>query len=107
MAIQRRIGPVLRRLKMASGLSYEDLGRILGKTRASVAGLCHDDANPRWITLVAFLEALGLSLADLAGEVEDPGGLRKKIEAIEKQVEELSRPRPPLALRGRKRDTDG
>lgn len=82
---------------MESGLSYEDLGRILGKTRASVAGLCHDEANPRWNTLVDFLEALGLSLADLAKEIEDPGGMAQKLEAIERQVRELLR--TPLALR--------
>lgn len=47
----------------------------------------------------SFQALRGLSLADLAEEIEDPGGMAKKLEAIERQVRELLRPRPPMALR--------
>lgn len=106
MPVPRRIGPALRRLKEASGLSYEDLGEILGKKRTTVATLCENNSNPQWGSIADFLNALELSVSDLAEEIRDPGGLRKTVAELQRQVEELTRPGPPLVLRGLKRDID-
>jgi len=104
MPVPRRIGPALRRLKEAAGLSYEDLGVLLGKKRTTVAMLCTDLANPQWSSIADFLNAMDLTVADLAEEIQAPGGLKKTVGELQRRVDELTRPRPPLALRD---DEDG
>jgi len=66
-----RIGPFLLQLKTDSGLTYDRIAAKMPRGRATtVRDMCQKGANPKWETIAAFLNALGLTVQDLASHAQ-------------------------------------
>nr|WP_282599953.1 XRE family transcriptional regulator [Patulibacter sp. SYSU D01012] len=63
----------MRRLRLARGLSLVDLGRAAGVAKGTLTALEGGRGNPTVETLQALSRALGATLADLVGDVPEPG----------------------------------
>jgi transcriptional regulator with XRE-family HTH domain len=61
----------LRRLRHERGSTQEDLAHSAGLTVAALARIERGQASPRWTTVRRIIGALEISLAELAGEVEN------------------------------------
>ena len=72
-------GPGLKRLRQRLRLQQGAVGEKLNVVRAAVSRLERDDSNPRFSSVVNFLEALGLSLHDLADEL----GHTRKVDPLD------------------------
>lgn len=82
-------GPRLRELRVAAGLSREDLAQKAGMKVAGIANLEQGRTNPAWETVVALCAALGCgcdAFLQPPGSVEVPG--RGRPVKIEEKVEE-------------------
>jgi predicted transcriptional regulator len=61
----------LRRLRRDNGRTQEDLAQVAGITVAALARIERGTSNPRWTTVRCIVDALEISLADLATAVEN------------------------------------
>jgi transcriptional regulator with XRE-family HTH domain len=59
------------RLRESRGLSEAQLAELVGLERAYIPAVELGEIDLRWHTLMTFLRALGISLGDLAAELED------------------------------------
>jgi predicted transcriptional regulator len=61
----------LRQLRHDNGRTQEDVAYIAGITVAALARIERGTSNPRWTTVRCIIDALEISLADLAIAVEN------------------------------------
>ena len=61
----------LRRLRHERGSTQEDLAHHAGLTVGALARIERGQANPSWTTVKRIIDALEVSLAELAGEVQN------------------------------------
>jgi transcriptional regulator with XRE-family HTH domain len=62
----------VRRLRRERGETQEDLAHRAGLTVAAFARIERGNANPTWTTVRRIAEALGITLATLGEQVENP-----------------------------------
>lgn len=62
----------LRRLRLDSGSTQEDLAHNAGITVAALARIERGNANPGWTTVRRIVSALEIGLPELVAAVEDP-----------------------------------
>jgi XRE family transcriptional regulator, regulator of sulfur utilization len=70
-AMDARLGPAIRRLREAQGLTQEDFAQRAGLTMSTVNATERSRTNPTWTTVLIFAEGLGLTVAELAKEIEE------------------------------------
>ncbi len=70
---QPALGSVLRELREEKKLTQETLAQRASVTARVVREIEKGRGNPTWATLVSILEALGVSLAELAEKMEGKG----------------------------------
>jgi transcriptional regulator with XRE-family HTH domain len=70
-SIDQALAKALRHLRLASGDTQEDLASKAGITVAALSRIERCQANPRWTTVRRITNALGISIAELALEIED------------------------------------
>jgi transcriptional regulator with XRE-family HTH domain len=70
----RALARALRRLRNETGGTQEDVAYEAGITVAALARIERGETNPRWTTVGRIIRALGVSLSELAVEVEDARG---------------------------------
>ncbi len=63
--IQERFGRRVRELRLARGLSQEELAFKAGVHRTYLGGIERGERNPALKNIVAIAEALGISLSEL------------------------------------------
>lgn len=81
-----QLGPALRVLRESRGLKQADVARAIGRSGPNVSRLERAGANPQAASLLAYLEAIGATLADLHQELDDRGAA--VAEALDRQVAE-------------------
>lgn len=69
-AVDPRLGAAIRRLREARGWKQEAFAREADLTLSTVNQVELSKANPTWTTVVALAKGLGLSVSELAKEVE-------------------------------------
>lgn len=62
----------IRRLRKERGETQEDLAHRAGLTVAAYARIERGNANPTWTTVRRIAEALGITLATLGEQIENP-----------------------------------
>jgi transcriptional regulator with XRE-family HTH domain len=67
----KALGPVLRAVREERGKTREQLAVDAGLAVGTLAHLELDQSEPGWNTITAILDALGLTLADLAKLMDD------------------------------------
>jgi transcriptional regulator with XRE-family HTH domain len=70
-SIDQALANALRHLRLASGDTQEYLASKAGITVAALARIERCQVSPRWTTVIRIISALGISLAELASEIED------------------------------------
>ena len=70
-APNRKLGPAIKRLRTAAGLSQEEVAERSDITLNSVGRIERSEVNPTWTTVLRLVEALELTLVELAQAVED------------------------------------
>jgi transcriptional regulator with XRE-family HTH domain len=68
---QEAVGRALRTLREGAGLTQKQLAERVGVDPAVVGRIERGRRGVRWHTVMRFLRALGASLRDLAGVIED------------------------------------
>jgi transcriptional regulator with XRE-family HTH domain len=68
--IDRDLADVLRELREAQGRSQETVSHEAGLTVATLARIERRQSNPTWTTVARIAGALGVSLAQLGGAVD-------------------------------------
>jgi transcriptional regulator with XRE-family HTH domain len=68
--VDRRLGKAIRALRTAKELTQEDLAHEARVTVATLARIERSTANPSWTTVRSVAGGLGVSLVELAAEVE-------------------------------------
>lgn len=66
------LGPALKRLRAAKGLTQEEVAVKFGRQVQTVSRLEQPGANPQATTVVRYLNALGASFADFDRALNDP-----------------------------------
>jgi transcriptional regulator with XRE-family HTH domain len=66
------LAKTVRRLRRERGETQEDLAHRAGLTVAAFARIERGNANPTWTTVRRIAEALGITLATLGEQVENP-----------------------------------
>ncbi len=79
-----QLGPALRALREARGLKQADVARAIGRSEPNVSRLERPGGNPQAASLLAYLEAVGATLADLHHELADHDAAVG--EALDRQV---------------------
>ena len=64
------LGQLLARLREQSGASQESLGRVMGRDQPQVSRIERGVRRVAVQDLLQWLDALGLDLSDIAGELE-------------------------------------
>ena len=67
-----RLARAIRTLRERSSLSQEAVAHSAGLTVSAYARIERGEANPTWTTVTQIVQALDVSLAELATTVEDP-----------------------------------
>ncbi len=108
------VGPALKRLREAAGLSGTQLAAKIGRSGANVSRIERSDSNPKMASLMRYLRAIDADLGDLHRELREPGDpLDDAVAAVNQRIREdpsyrrlaksmLERfggPEPPPALR--------
>lgn len=70
MDMRRLVGENVRRLRLAQGLTQEQLSERSGFTQHYISGLEHGRRNPTIVTIYELAQALGVAYLDL---LEPPG----------------------------------
>ena len=109
----RDIGPALKRLRKAAGLSGTQVAAKIGRSAANVSRIERADSNPKLESLMRYLRAIDADLGDLHREVREPGDpLDDAVAAVEQRIrdepsyrqlaksmlERFGGPEPPPAL---------
>lgn len=97
-----KIGPALKRVRLARGVDQRELARRLKKSPQEVSRVESEDSNPRWSTVAAHLRAMECSALEL-GQVLDGSGLSEsgdlpRPSAGENLVDRIARERIREAL---------
>ena len=66
------VGPALKRLRAAKGLTQEEVAVRFGRQVQSISRLEQVGSNPKMSTLLRYLEALDADLEDLHRALNDP-----------------------------------
>ncbi len=83
------VGPALKRLREAAGLSGTELAAKIGRSGANVSRIERSGANPKLATLMRYLRAIGADLGELHREVREPGDpLDDAVAAVEQRIRE-------------------
>lgn len=64
------LATALRQMRRARGATQEDIAYDAGITVTSLARIERGRSNPGWMTVRRIINVLGISLAELAAEVE-------------------------------------
>ncbi len=64
------LGPVLKALREQRGLTQEVLGPMAGITTGTLSKIETGQTNCTWMTVMQIIDALGVSLSQLAKAVE-------------------------------------
>jgi len=73
LAVFAGLGSALRRLRVRRGLTQRQAAAAAGMTRAMISDFEREAVVPSVRTLDRLLRALGVSVDELARELEDPG----------------------------------
>lgn len=91
-----RIGPSFEQLKLESGLTFEEVARRMDSLPGRASDLVREAANPTWETVAKFLNALDMSLWDLAAVAQPdlapksaPRSLKQNIAALRALSDQL------------------
>ena len=66
----RRLGPGLKALRETRGLMQADVAKALGRSLPAVSRLEQPNANPQFLKLLRYLEAIDCDLEDLHAEIQ-------------------------------------
>ncbi len=78
------LAPALRALRRRQGFRQEDVAERMGRSSATVSRLEQDGVNPQWQTLLRYLEAIDVTLAELVEELSVPAS---RPDALDEQLE--------------------
>ncbi len=108
------VGPALKRLRKAAGLSGTQLAAKIGRSGANVSRIERAGSNPKVESLLRYLKAIGADFGDLHRELREPGDpLDDAVAAVNQRIrddptyrqlarsmlERFGGPEPPPALR--------
>ncbi len=84
------VGPALKRLRKAAGMHQHELAAKIQRSGANVSRVERPGSNPKLVTLMRYLEALGVDLSDLHRELRehtsDP--LDDAVAAVDQRIRE-------------------
>jgi DNA-binding XRE family transcriptional regulator len=69
--VDPRLGPVLKKFRDESGLTQEALGPTAGITTGTLSKIETGQTGCTWMTVVQIIDALGVTLSELAAAVEN------------------------------------
>jgi len=64
------LGPVLKALREQRGLTQEALGPMAGITTGTLSKIETGQTNCAWVTVMQIIDALGVTLSELAAAIE-------------------------------------
>jgi transcriptional regulator with XRE-family HTH domain len=64
------LGGAIRRLRLAAGISQEELANRADTTMATLGRIERNERNATWSTITGIAKALGVSLVELAAAIE-------------------------------------
>ncbi len=74
----------LRALRRRQGFRQAEVAERMGRSSATVSRLEQDGVNPQWMTLMRYLEAIEVDLAELVEELSAPA---ERPDALDEQLE--------------------